>query len=545
MLSRIHRRLLLIAVALTSVALMIGCAHSQSPPAAAASMGATGDYLYPHLHNLVWDPADPRRVYATSPIGGWISADAGMTWASLSPDTPNLHYGRTLLVPGTHTLYLYRWGDPGLFRSNDFGFSWPLRSEVMYYELALVPGSPESLYAFHGDWRLRRSDDGGLSWYDLTQPLDEPQETAFAVAPSGTLYAIAGRRLFVSDNSGASWNSIGAWPADARPRQLLVAADGSLIASVASDDVPSVSAKAVWRSADGGVTWAAAPLPASRIAVLTLGDDGTLWAASDDGHVWHTRKLEDWATDKGWAELRLQLAQPTVLRDDIPYTPTITDISPGPDGIVLIGTIHGIYRAATHDGPALLRARGLLPTAALPSTAVDPSSDPGARYFAETGHTLREPFLSAWRRAGGMSTLGLPHSEPFLERNLDSGKDDLVQYFERGRLGMLPGRPDTMALGRVSLPLMAEDGLSFPSAPAQVGCKRFDAAGQNLCPPFLDAWQTNGGLDYLGYPLSPAVDKGGVQTQWFERGRLERTASGNPYLCLIGNEELQRRGWLP
>jgi photosystem II stability/assembly factor-like uncharacterized protein len=508
-------------------------------------MGAVGDYLYPHLHNLVWDPADPRRVYATSPIGGWVSDDAGMTWAPLSPDTPNLHYGRTLLVPGSHTLYLYRWGDPGLFRSDDMGAAWARGSDAMYYQVALVPGSPQSLYALHGDWRLRRSDDGGRSWRDLAQPRVDAQETVFAVASSGALYAIAGRQLFVSGDGGASWAMTGVWPADARPRQLLVAADGSLIASIASDDMPSVSAKAIWRSADGGHTWAAAPLPAARIAVLTLGDDGTLWAGSDDGHVWHIRNLVDWAAPVGWAELPLQLAQPTRLRDDIPYTPAITDISPGPGGVVLIGTIHGIYRAATPAGPALLRARGLLPTAALPSAAVAAPSNPQARYFPQTGHSIREPFLSPWRRAGGVLTLGLPRSEPFLERNLDSGQDELVQYFERGRLGMPLGHPEASSLGRIAPALMAEDGLRFASSPAQPGCAAFDATGQSVCAPFLGAWRADGGLGYLGYPLSPAVDTASGRGQWFERGRLEIQSPGGPYLCLVGNEELQRRGWLP
>ena len=502
------------------------------------AMGAISDYLYPHLHNLVWDPIAPQRVFATSPVGGWQSADGGRSWATLSAATPNLHYGRLLLEQSSRTLYLYRWGDPGLYRSTDFGVSWSQRSESMLYQLALVPGVPGGLYAVHGDMRLRRSLDGGSTWRDLSQPSERPNEFVLAVAPWGSLYALVDRQLYLSENGGFRWQAAGRWPAAARPRELLAAPDGALIASVASDDRPSVSAKALWRSTDSGANWAAAPLPARRIAVVTISADGRLWAGSDDGRIWHISELTGWAQAASWRELPIQLARPLALRDDIPYTPAITDIAPGPRGEVLIGTIHGIYRASTADGPALLRARGLLVTAALPSRPHPPAT--GELAFAETGQSLGEPFLNAWQQAGGRSTLGLPRTAPFIERNLDSGQEELVQYFERGRLGLpLAGGP--LSLGRLAPALLAEAGLRFPTTTPLEGCAFFEATGQRLCPPYLATWQQAGGQAILGLPLSSAEKS---EPQWFERGRLEQR-DGQVFICLLGSEELQARGWLP
>jgi hypothetical protein len=57
-------------------------------------------------------------------------------------------------------------------------------------------------------------------------------------------------------------------------------------------------------------------------------------------------------------------------------------------------------------------------------------------YFAETGHTLSGPFLQHWKDKGGLVTIGLPLSEPFIE----DGRT--VQYFERQRLELHPELAD-------------------------------------------------------------------------------------------------------
>jgi hypothetical protein len=78
----------------------------------------------------------------------------------------------------------------------------------------------------------------------------------------------------------------------------------------------------------------------------------------------------------------------------------------------------------------------------------------GCLYFAETGHSLCEPFLSYWRskglefdgRAGlsqgeNLALFGLPLSEPQSER-LSDGNTYIVQWFERARFEYHPQNPD-------------------------------------------------------------------------------------------------------
>jgi predicted deacylase len=55
---------------------------------------------------------------------------------------------------------------------------------------------------------------------------------------------------------------------------------------------------------------------------------------------------------------------------------------------------------------------------------------PDARFFPETGHTLREAFQSYWEQADGMKLFGYPLSEEFQAFTAD-GQRRTVQYFER------------------------------------------------------------------------------------------------------------------
>jgi len=81
--------------------------------------------------------------------------------------------------------------------------------------------------------------------------------------------------------------------------------------------------------------------------------------------------------------------------------------------------------------------------------------------FASTGHTLREPFLSFWRAAGGLEFFGAPISEATWEMTARGQQE--VQYFERARLerdASRAGTPDEVRvsdLGRALALLRGQD----------------------------------------------------------------------------------------
>ncbi len=67
-------------------------------------------------------------------------------------------------------------------------------------------------------------------------------------------------------------------------------------------------------------------------------------------------------------------------------------------------------------------------------------AQPGAMYFAQTGHNLSGRFRAYWEGNGGLAIFGYPLSEEFTE-TLEDGRPYLVQYFERVRLEYHPQNP--------------------------------------------------------------------------------------------------------
>jgi dipeptidyl aminopeptidase/acylaminoacyl peptidase len=69
------------------------------------------------------------------------------------------------------------------------------------------------------------------------------------------------------------------------------------------------------------------------------------------------------------------------------------------------------------------------------------TAQPGARFFAETGHNLTGRFLTYWEAHGGLPQFGFPLTETITE-TLEDGTAYEVQYFERARFEYHPDNPE-------------------------------------------------------------------------------------------------------
>jgi hypothetical protein len=120
----------------------------------------------------------------------------------------------------------------------------------------------------------------------------------------------------------------------------------------------------------------------------------------------------------------------------------------------------------------------------------------GCLFFAETGHTLCEPFLAAFRANGleqdgrrgkslseSIALFGLPLSEPQVE-TLSDGKSYTVQWFERARF---ESHPENQPPYNVLLGLLGNevrDGAQAPAPqPQQPGVTPLPAAQNAIAEP--------------------------------------------------------------
>jgi thermitase len=189
----------------------------------------------------------------------------------------------------------------------------------------------------------------------------------------------------------------------------------------------------------------------------------------------------------------------------------------------------------------------------------------GARYFPETGHSLRGTFRAYWEKHGGLPIFGFPISEEFTEPG-ENGVNYRVQYFERHRLELHPENtpPYDVLLSRLGNTTLLDTGRdwnTFAKTGNQPGCRFFAETGQSICGNFLRYWRANGlefdgrrgkseseSLALFGLPLSPpqveTLSNGKTVTvQWFERARFEDHGSEGVLLGLLAGDLATRRGW--
>ena len=158
-----------------------------------------------------------------------------------------------------------------------------------------------------------------------------------------------------------------------------------------------------------------------------------------------------------------------------------------------------------------------------PGAGAQDATKIGGRYFAQTGHNLREPFLSAWKQHGDLTTFGMPIAE---ERFVEGV--GVAQTFENITLVYDPGVAAPFDFQGQHLPsdvvrANAPASARKAVAGASGGGEFFPQTGHSISGAFLSYWRANGDLAILGLPLSEAYEDGetGLKVQVFERAVLE------------------------
>jgi hypothetical protein len=174
--------------------------------------------------------------------------------------------------------------------------------------------------------------------------------------------------------------------------------------------------------------------------------------------------------------------------------------------------------------------------------------NPEVRYYEPTGHNLAFGFRSFFDSHGGLDLFGYPRTEEIQEGGFT------VQYLQRARFEYHPehaGTPYEVELGLLG------DALTTPRRPFPPGVpfasgedhRWYPETGHSVHFGFLRYFDTRGGLDVFGYPISEELQENGFTVQYFQRARFEYHPEnvGTPYevqLGLLGDQLLQQRRWL-
>ena len=168
------------------------------------------------------------------------------------------------------------------------------------------------------------------------------------------------------------------------------------------------------------------------------------------------------------------------------------------------------------------------------------------RYFSETGCWVGNDFLDFFEAHGGLDVFGFPIENATVEANVG------VQYFQRARMEL---HLEQSAAYRIQLGLLGQQVYGRIDPPVPAGQRPaagdrthryFPETGQVVSFAFLDFFNSRGGVDIFGYPISGELTEKGISVQYFQRARMEWHPENAPQyrvqLGLLGAEVFSQRG---
>ncbi len=230
--------------------------------------------------------------------GLFRSNDDGLTWAP-DPSLPETEIVGLFAAGGVVTATTY---DLGPLRSADGGQTWTPTEEFV---TGLADGPDGSVLAATVDFGILRSDNRAETFTDASDGFGRAAASHVVVGDDGLVVAAqssdasVGTGVYRSADGGQTWARIALGFAPRGLSDLHRDAAGRLFAAPATcTGVPACAPMAVYRSLDGGLTWAptplARPVPFAQARVFD-GVGGALWAlfntralyrSADGGDSW-------------------------------------------------------------------------------------------------------------------------------------------------------------------------------------------------------------------------------------------------------------------
>jgi photosystem II stability/assembly factor-like uncharacterized protein len=221
----------------------------------AVGQGPTNDVITA----LAIDPSSPRTIYAVGDRDGVLkSTNSGASWNRLNTgiDLP----AATLAIDPSSPQTIYA-GGAGVFKSTDGGAHWPSRTLIGKSVSAMVidPSTPQTIYVGTLTNGLFKSTDAGNTWNSISQSLALKSSWVLALDPvrPQTIYA-SGHiappamtpAIYKSTDGGNNWSSLGAISTQSSFYVHSLAIDPS-----APQTIYAGTTDGIFKSTDGGYHW--------------------------------------------------------------------------------------------------------------------------------------------------------------------------------------------------------------------------------------------------------------------------------------------------
>lgn len=289
-------------IAILAVAIVVGIrlasSSGGSEPGEPASNAAPGSGAGGELsqirtndfHSMALSPVDPNLVLYGHHGGVLQSTDGGRTWltTNLSGETDDA-MGMAFAGPGGNTVLAA--GHDTFFKSTDGGRTWermtPDLPATDVHGLTAAPDDPNRVYAYVVRFGLYRSDDGGTTWTPGATNL--PGDVmGLSAGPGGRVYAASMQSgILRSDDGGMKFAATNG----GAPGSMAVAASAS-----DPDVVYAGGEDMLYQSTDGGASWQERAVPGGGqvlIVAVSPADpvDVTVVAVQSDraGHVFRSK----------------------------------------------------------------------------------------------------------------------------------------------------------------------------------------------------------------------------------------------------------------
>lgn len=233
---------------------------------------------------ILVDPESPETVYIgtgdrdatdTYSVGVLKSTDGGVTWnlTGLDWELSDFAIVNKMVMDPTDHLTILAATSHGIYRTTDGGDSWTLQTGTQgYKDLDIGSADGQTYFATRNSRGVFRSTDGGSTWSELGNglPASPPSRIEVAVAPGNMNYVYAlyitsdngFHSIYRSSDGGDTW----ALKADS-PNLLGYSTEGddeggqgwydlTMAVEPSDPNVVYVGGVNIWKTTDGGTTWA-------------------------------------------------------------------------------------------------------------------------------------------------------------------------------------------------------------------------------------------------------------------------------------------------